>query len=255
MEKVLLQEMSWYEAREALKKTDLAIVPLGANEVYGKHLPLGSDTIVATELAVRVAKNVGALVTPAIPIGESNSLRDFPGTLTTSLTVFTAYLKDLCESLIQHDVRRFFIVCGHLGNIPAVSSVANDLHEKALFSMVDVWRFMARQGRGIVETDCFPEGHASEVGTSVLLALRPDLVNMDLAVKEVPPSKWVIAPDLKHLTRYAELSRSGVLGDPIRSSPQKGEEMIKKAVDELSEFVGKFKRMEAGTAQPVQSVN
>lgn len=255
MEKVLLQEMSWYEFREVLKETDLAIMPIGANEVYGKHLPLGSDTIVANELAVRVAKNVGAVVTPPIPVGDSNSLRDFPGTLTTGLDILSAYLKDLCESLIRHHIKRFFIVCGHLGNIPAVSSVANDLSDKALFAMVDVWRFMARQGRGIVETDCFPEGHASEVGTCVLLALRPDLVNMQLAIKEVPPAKWTLAPDIKHLTRFTELSRSGVLGDPMRSTPEKGKEMMAKAVNELSEFVRKFKQMAVNPPRPVPPVD
>jgi creatinine amidohydrolase len=252
MEKVLLSEMSWVEAQEAQKKTDLAIVPLGANEVYGKHLPLGSDTIVATELAIRVANNVDAVVTPPIPIGDSGSLQDFPGTLTVSLNALTDYLKYLCQSMIRHNFKRFFMVCGHLGNIPAISTVANELHEHALFSMVDVWRYLARQGRGIVETDCFPEGHASEVGTSVLMALRPDLVNMDLATKEVPSSEWVLTPDLRHLTRYGDLSESGVLGDPMLSSPRKGEEMVKKAVDELSEFVINFKGMELGTRQPIQ---
>ncbi|MCP4625609.1 MAG: creatininase family protein [bacterium] len=252
MEKVLLSEMSWVEVQEAQKITDLAIVPLGANEVYGKHLPLGSDTIVATELAVRVATNVGAVISPPIPIGDSGSLQDFPGTLTTSLDVLTDYLRNLCQSLIRHNFKRFFMICGHLGNIPAISTVANELHEKASFAMVDVWRYLARQGRGIVETDCFPEGHASEVGTSVLMALRPDLVNMDLATKEVPSSKWALTPDLRHLTRFGDLSESGVLGDPMRSSPRKGEEMIKKAVDELSEFVINFKRMEIGTHQPSQ---
>ena len=252
MEKVLLSEMSWVEAKEAQEKTDLAIVPLGANEVYGKHLPLGSDTIVATELAVRVATNVDAVVAPPIPIGDSGSLQDFPGTLTTSLNILTDYLRSLCQSLIRHNFNRFFMICGHLGNIPAISTVANELYDKAFFSMVDVWRYLARQGSGVVETDCFPEGHASEVGTSVLMALRPDLVNMDLATKEVPPEKWVLTPDLRHLTRFGELSESGVLGDPMLSSPQKGEEMIKKAVDEISEFAINFKRMEFGANQPIQ---
>jgi creatinine amidohydrolase len=255
MKKVILSEMSWYEVQEALKETDLAIVPLGANEVYGKHLPLGSDTIVATDLAVRLAKNVGAVVTPPIPIGDSSALRDFPGTLTTSLPVLTGYLKDLCESLIQHNFKRFFMVCGHLGNIPAVTAVANELYEKALFAMVDVWRYMARQGQGIVETDCFPEGHASEVGTSVLLALRPHLVNMDLATKEIPPSNWVLTPDLKHLTIFGELSKSGVIGDPTLSSPQKGEAMINKAIEDLSEFVVKFKQMDVKLPRQIQHVS
>ena len=93
------------------------------------------------------------------------------------------------------------------------------------------------------------------VGTSVLMALRPDLVNMDLAVKEVPPPKWALAPDLKQLARFRQLSQSGVLGDPLRSSAQKGEEMLKKAVAELTQFVSNFKRMEAASHQPVQPTN
>jgi creatinine amidohydrolase/Fe(II)-dependent formamide hydrolase-like protein len=78
---------------------------------------------------------------------------------------------------------------------------------------------------------------------------------MDLATKEIPPSNWVLTPDLKHLTIFGELSKSGVIGDPTLSSPQKGEAMINKAIEDLSEFVVKFKQMDVKLPRQIQHVS
>ena len=66
MKKVLLSEMSWYEAKEAFERTDLAIIPAGANEAYGRHLPLGSDTIVATEKGIMGFPETGIGIYPGL---------------------------------------------------------------------------------------------------------------------------------------------------------------------------------------------
>ena len=243
--KVLLSDMSWFEVREVLKSTDLIIIPFGANEVYGKHLQTGSDTIVALEISLALARKVGAVVAPPIPVGYSHALLDFPGTISADMNILTSLLRDYCRSLIRHGFQRFFIACGHLGNISAITSAAYDLHGRALFAMVDLWRFLAKEGEGIVETNCFPEGHASEIGTSVLLALRPDLVRMEMAVKEVPGPHLPHTPhDVNLFYTMGELTKSGVIGDPLLASAEKGRKILEKATVSLGKFLKEFKVMD-----------
>jgi creatinine amidohydrolase len=79
-----IMEVSWQAFDAKRKETDLAILPLGAVEVYGPHLPLGSDAIVAERVARLVAERTGGIVMPVVPVGYSRSLADFPGTLNVS---------------------------------------------------------------------------------------------------------------------------------------------------------------------------
>ena len=87
-----LQELSWTRAEQALAKTSLALVPVGAVEVDGPHLPQGPDGVVAQEIAKRLAQRVDAVVTPLVPIGCSQALMSFPGTLTVLSASLKAYL-------------------------------------------------------------------------------------------------------------------------------------------------------------------
>ena len=244
MQKLLLSEMSWSEAQKAISERKLALVPLGANEVYGRHLPLGSDTIVALELCMRLAKQVDAVVTPPIPVGESETLASFSGTLSVGAEQFRQYLSGYCRSLVRHGVSHIFMVCGHLGNIPGVRAAAIENMGRAAVGMVDVWRYLARVGKEVTETDCFPEGHASEVGTSVLMAVRPDLVEMSEAVKETPEKTYGDGADCMVFRMYDRVSRSGVLGDPMKSTPEKGEKMLKIAEERIVKVLTEFKKID-----------
>ncbi|MFE1629143.1 creatininase family protein [Brevibacillus reuszeri] len=77
-----MKEMSWTTFVERTKETDLVLLPTGACEVYGPHLPLGSDLLVATKIAEKVATRVNAIIGPALEVGDSSALDDFPGTIT-----------------------------------------------------------------------------------------------------------------------------------------------------------------------------
>lgn len=79
-----MDQMSWSEFDQRRKETDTIIVPTGACEIYGPHLPMGADAIAAMAISERVAERTGALIAPMIPIGESNSLTCYPGTITFS---------------------------------------------------------------------------------------------------------------------------------------------------------------------------
>jgi len=238
-----MSEMSWREIEFIVEETNLVIIPIGANECYGPHLPTGSDTIVALDVSIILAKRVGAVVAPPIPVGYSQALLGFPGTISISSNVLTDLLRDYCQCLIQSGFRRIFFVCGHLGNIPSITIVANELHEKAIFGMVDLWRFFAKESRGIVETKEIPEGHASEVGTSILLTLHPDLLKLEFAIKELPKSSFYKEMhDVYTFPTLREVSSSGVVGNPLKASRKKGEKILKKSLDSLTEFLQEFKK-------------
>ena len=81
MEQYRMQKMTWLQFDRRRKETDLVIVPAGACEVYGPHLPMGSDSLVAEEVAYRVAQEVDAIVSPPITMGESFGLSEYPGTI------------------------------------------------------------------------------------------------------------------------------------------------------------------------------
>jgi len=105
-----LFEMSWPEVEAALKNTDIVIVPVGSTEQHGTHLPLGSDTLQATDMAKMVIKQLGdegvtLCAAPTIPFGVSHAHLKFPGTITVSSETLMRVITDVCRSLHIHGFR------------------------------------------------------------------------------------------------------------------------------------------------------
>ena len=96
-----MKEMSWTAFVERIKETDLVRLPTGACVVYGPHLPLGSDLLVATKIAEKVATRVNAIIGPALEVGDSSTLDDFPGTITIRPDSYKSYLQDVVNSLVK----------------------------------------------------------------------------------------------------------------------------------------------------------
>ena len=238
-----LAEMNWQQAQAAFAKTNLAIVPTGAVEVYGPHLPLGSDGIVAQDLARKLAERVGAVVTPLVPVGDSRSLLSFPGTITVSPASFRSYIKDLCASLTRWGIKRILFINGHAGNVAPVNDLGLELAASGVrVAQVDYWRVIATMAPEILETGALANRHAGEIGTSVLLAVRPDLVDMSKAARVIPrPNLASNHPEVAlndvPFTQYTDL---GMTGDATSATAQKGEIMIARLLDKLEKFVAEW---------------
>ncbi len=112
------------------KTTDLVIIPSGAFEVYGPHLPLGTDTLVANKIAGLVAERVNAIIGPVLEAGESSELEDFPGTITISSESFKQYLWDTLRSLEKWGFKDFLFVNTHLGNVPIINQIAFEFQRR-----------------------------------------------------------------------------------------------------------------------------
>ena len=235
-----IKEMSWTEFERRRGETDTVIVPTGAVEVYGPHLPVGTDGIVADALSVLVAERTGALISPTFDLGESSGLIGFPGTFTLTRETFHNVIDEIFLELIRYGFKNYLFITGHAGNVDSIGYLSRKYQRERgiVCGQVDWWRFARTNEGDIFEMKAhMAHGHASECGTSVMLHLRPDLVHMEKAVCEEP------GPDY---TRYADFSRyvplekktdSGTVGDATLGSAEKGKRIVEKCVDRIVEYM------------------
>ncbi|MGG3563884.1 creatininase family protein [Neobacillus rhizosphaerae] len=237
MTSVFLKNMSWKNFYILKENTDLVIIPTGAFEVYGQHLPLGSDTLVAVKISEMIAEKVGGIVGPTMEVGDSSMLDDFPGTITIRPESFKNYLWDILVSLKKWGFKDFLFINNHLGNVPIIDQLSRDLQrdDQMRCAQIDFWRFVQSVDEGIVETKV-PHGHASEVGTSILLYLYPDYCDMNLVVDEHPTTSNAF-PDVIQYIKYGDLSKSGTIGDATAGTPEKGKKLVDRSVDRIVQFL------------------
>jgi creatinine amidohydrolase len=236
-----IQEMSWVEFDERRKGTRTVIVPTGAVEVYGPHLPMGADSIVAEALALRVAEMTGALVAPAIQMGESSMLLDFPGTLSLGKPAYEAAMDDLCRALIGYGFQNLMFMNGHSGNVDSINYLARRYQRErgVRCGQVDWWRFAAANGDGILELKGhMAHGHASECGTSVMLYLRPDLVDMSKATRIEPATDaYQVFTDVIRYLPFGSKTPNGTIGDATIASAAKGKALVERCVGRIAAYM------------------
>ncbi len=256
--KKMLEEMSWTEFEELRKKVDTVLIPTGSVEVEGPHLPLAVDSIVALEVARRVAEGVeGVVVGPLVNVTYSDWHMGFPGTLTLSLPTLIQVLREICGSLTEHGFKRIFFVNSHVGNDAAIWSIGNEMVRKSQgrVGMIRIWSLSTEVAKDISELKEKQFLHAGEIMTSVVMAIRPDLVDMKRAKKEYLKPKinsftQVLSSKVKFQDRIVglyhrsnEVTQSGVMGDPFGATREKGEMIISHMVDYIRKFVEEFKKM------------
>jgi creatinine amidohydrolase len=233
-----VHHMNWVDFDAMRDEIDTVLIPLGAVEVYGPHLPMGADGIATSALARLVAEEYPAFVAPLIPIGFSEALAEFPGTLSVRPESLIAYTSDVAESFIRWGCRRILFINGHAGNVPYLNELQRQLEEDygVRAAQIDWWRYIQPLVEDLVESDILPHGHASEFGTSVMLHLAPDYVKLDRAVRTEPGARnaW---PDFLRPGSYRALTETGVLGDATRGNAEKGAETMRRAVARTVEFL------------------
>ncbi len=225
--------MTWVDFERKCKENPIVVVPTGAIEVYGAHLPLGSDSYVADAIATLVAAPLNALRTPLIPVGYSADLMEFPGTLNVEPNAFVAYVDGICRSLLKWGLNKFLFINTHLGNVALIDQVVDGLSQdhKTLCMQIDWWRFAARVGADLL-TSKWAAGHAGELCTSVLLYLAESTVQRDSIQDYIPPDDpW--PSGLIRYTSYRNITPSGVLGVASAGSIEQGKQIVERCVDAI----------------------
>ncbi|OTF01740.1 creatininase family protein [Halorubrum sp. SD683] len=240
-ERVTVAEMSWPEVETALRAGQATVIlPLGATEQHGPHLPLGTDTRLATALAERVARRLGdALVAPPVPVGPSEEHTGFPGTISISPETLTDLLREYVASFDAQGFERVVILPGHGGWFPVVDDVAPELSrtvEADVVAVTGLQRYMELLQEGLtaagIDVD-EPVVHAGASETAMLLALEPSLVNGPLPDGHTGP--------VSETTLFAEgieaYDEDGVLGDARPATADAGEVLLEHVATAHAEYV------------------
>jgi len=240
-----LLEMNTIDFQEYMKKNDAVIIPCGAFEIWGPHLPVGADTIIAEEMANRLADRMGWIVGPTISAGDS-LFSWGPGAVTVRPDSFRNYLEDVCMSLLKHGIRRFCFLNPHVGNVPMIGHVAAKLkiEHGASCCLFDWWRFIQPlcSKEKILDTDgIMSHGHASEAGTSLFLYLRPDLVRTDRLIR-TEPKKINEFPDVQVFWSIPDMTDTAMVGDATTASREKGEKIVEKALERMAAFLEQWEK-------------
>jgi creatinine amidohydrolase len=261
MGKFEFRSLTWEEVNEAVRREPVVLLPVGAIEQHGPHLPLDVDNLGAETVCLRAAEKVPELllVMPAVHYGFNEQGLDFPGTISITEQHFVGYCYDICGSLERMGFRKILLVNGHGGNSALLEVVARlvTARTEALAAAVDYY-FLAKDAANEVRESSFPGGmtHAGEFETSVYMALAPHLVKTERIQKELlgggEKRRWfwkdlLDGPPVKTMNVVSRLTQTGVAGDPTVASPEKGALLLAAAVENLVDVAREFKSLPIGS--------
>jgi creatinine amidohydrolase len=237
----LLAEMTWPDVAQAIAHGMTTIIlPLGATEQHGPHLPLGTDSFRAAALAERLAAHLpDALVAPTLPIGCSDEHSGFAGLLGLDHDTLAGVIADCARRMAAWGVRRLVLLSAHGGNAQALELAAERLGKDL------PWLELCVLGSSTTVSDALlavaeAEGisaeavglHAGDGETSEMLCLRPDLVRMERIVPGYTGSMPEVMPRLLE-AGLRSVTPTGTLGDASRADGARGERYL---VDQIESY-------------------
>ncbi|MBM3717866.1 MAG: creatininase family protein [Actinobacteria bacterium] len=251
-----LDELSGPRVGERLGRDSIIVLPLGAVEQHGPHLPLSTDLVVAEAVSTAVVERVGdecdAWLLPPLAFTKSNEHAWAPGTIWLSATTLLAVLDDIGRCVAATPARRLLFVNGHGGNSALVAMANRELRLRhGLQTFLAHPHMPADQGGSSGSSELGMGVHGGRDETSVMLHLRPDLVDMSLASRRIPEG----LADNTHVkfggtVSFGWLSNDffpeGVIGDPTMASAELGASMFDAAVTSMCDAVREISHFNFG---------
>jgi creatinine amidohydrolase len=241
---VRLGRLTTEELAAAFRRRPWLLLPFGAIEAHGPHLPLATDLMEAEHVCAAVAERVGGLVAPGVPYGVCRTMRHFAGTVSLSVVTFEALVRELAAEYVRHGARKLALYSGHAepAQLEALREAVRpmvDADPGLVALVVGPYAFLEpiRREAGLTGRD----GHAASLETSTMLAVAPDTVRAD----RIPA-----VPDRPRLSQFRVLGHpeaefpTGVRGDTSRVSRELGERTIRHVVAELAGLLERIDRGE-----------
>ena len=210
-----LYNLNNYEIKSGKK----IIIPLGSIEQHGPHLPISTDTIIAEYLANQLTKKISSYALPGIPYGVSFEHRPFFN-ISISNDVLSELLSQVCISLGENGFNQIIILNGHRGNMGVlqyIPQIVKRNNPKVNVFGINYWYLIER------EFD-----HGGFVETSLMLAIEPKLVQMQMAKRGYLNKKRLHSTYTSFLSNTSsfKITRNGVLGDPRKATKEEGKKII-----------------------------
>jgi len=230
------------ELRARAAADAVAIVPFGAIEQHGPHLPVEVDSLLGNEVALRTARKMAGrgepvVVLPMVWTGVSEHHMSFGGTITLDLATYAALVEGICRSLVRHGFRRLVLLNGHGGNDNALRCITDELTPKLGVPIIQMtyWHPTSTEIGALLETQTALL-HACEAETAMTMALRPELV----AREKIPAASQAmdyVQPGPYRWRTLEAVSSSGVIGNPAAATPEKGELLLEAISTKLSDIL------------------
>lgn len=241
---MLLSQLTMPEFEAALAQTTTVIVPYGSVEEHGPHLPLGTDTLHALEVAEGAARHYPMFVAPPVYYGLCRSTSDHPGTVSISGNTLKLLTLDLGRELYRQGCRRLVFLTGHAGGthvaaiVEAGEQLLRELPEVrvAVVNILELLRESLKETPGLVTTA--GDGHAGEVETAIMLAAHPHLV------KGRAPAQWPDFPKFILVRDKRRFWPGGVWGDPGAATAEKGKKILQGEIKFLLDLVKTLEKFE-----------
>jgi creatinine amidohydrolase len=238
---VKFHEMTFPELRQVSRAGALVLAPIAAVEQHSRHLAVLTDTVLVTGVAEAVERRLpdSVALLPTLWFGASHHHLRFGATLSASVDVHIDLLCDLLTPLLDDGWRRVLLLNGHGGNIDTMQTALRRLQPRyrdRILAAASYWDLAAAELAALAEGPRKSMGHACEFETSMMLALRPDLVRRE-QIRDDPPREEAalrglyLAEDMKQRTDH------GAVGYPELATAEKGRAFLGAAVERTVEVV------------------
>lgn len=270
--KYLLEQMTWPEALKAFSgSTTVVVIPTGSTEQHGPHLPLGTDFIIAHDLARRVGERADVIVTPTLPVGYAEYHTAFPGTLSIHEDTLARVYMDVCEHLVRYGATHILVVNGHGGNMTALRQCGEELRKRRVPMAIACWWQMSQ----VVNPEWLATGHGDYVETSAVLAVNASLV--DLSMAHLPKNKDLTdritldtpedarfkggklivnlttadSTDTGDMMEYGLTAAASYDTPPTAGTAEMGTAILNGLADYLAEFIAEFRKVRLPSLESV----
>ena len=249
---VFLGEMTNPEVEAFLEQHHTVIVPTGATEQHGPHAPLLTDVLIPQEIARRAAPRMGAVVAPPINYALSYPHVGFRGLVHISIPTFMAMIEDLCLAFAASGFKRIVFLNGHYDNTYAIAyacaNAAYKLPKDVKAFPINYWDGMPPEV--MAQYSSMQKGmHAHKAETAAILAINPDLVDLEKANVEFPPfPEFTVASGPVHTAFFFsapgsvyDATKSGTWGEARGATPELGEAYLE---DSVASTIAVFENIE-----------
>jgi creatinine amidohydrolase len=258
-----LPYLSWTEIADLPDRENTVIVlPTGATEQHGPHLPCAVDTVISAGVVghalARLPASVPAYAMAPITYGKSEEHLHFPGTMTLTGETLLATMNEIGESVYRAGFRKLLIVNGHGGQPQVMEMAARELrlrHGDFIVVPSFTWRVPHVAGQYLSEREKKLAMHAGHAETALMLALAPDTVRMDRAVTNYPPEfpSKLLSPDGRPACAWSarDCGPSGIIGDPLPATAAQGQAILDSLADSWAQAITELHTLRwAARAEP-----
>ena len=250
-----LENMTWPMAEQYYKEKDIVLITVGSCECHGRHMPLGTDTLIPNRILELIEEKSNVMIAPTIPYGSTDALACYPGTIDIGNKVLCELLTAVMDNFYRQGIRRFAILNGHGGNIKAIESVGFEFYKKGCLVSLLNWWLMAWD-----MNPAWKGGHGGGEETAGVMAVNPDLIDKS----EIGgPLEYIHLSDTFETTGFRSVKYKGVNVEILRpvdqvtstggwigpdhpntATEEWGKEMLQTCADYIADFMEEFQKID-----------